>query len=84
MPGPVDELDLEGVSITGGKEEAELSMGWVNLQVGLDCTGLDCVKVFCRLVGWLGSWVSVGSLQKTKLFVCYLFLEPCLSVMCIS
>ena len=53
---------------------AELSMGCVNVQVGLD-VGWCWVgsKIFRRLVSWVGSWVSAGRLQKNikKLHVIY-------------
>jgi len=57
--------------------------GWV----GSSCIGLGRVEIHRRLMGWVGSWVSVGRLQKNKAF--YLLSiwsvpEPCLSVMCIS
>ena len=71
MPGPAGELELEGVSITGGKEEAELSMDWVNLQVVLDCIGLrQSFPQFSGLALVMGfSWQLAK--KRSFLFVIY-------------
>jgi len=58
--------------------EPELSMSWVNLQVGLSWVAL----------GWIGSkfsavrWITLGRWQgaKIKLFICYLFCQSSILV----
>jgi len=57
-------------------------MGWVNLQVGLDWTGLG--RNFPPFGELVGSWVSIGRLQKNKasyLLSIWLVTELCPSVM---
>jgi len=52
-----------------------MSAGWVNMQVGL--MGLGWVEIFCRLVGWVGSWVSVGKVVKIKLLQSATLVSKC-------
>jgi len=53
------------------KDTSELSMGWV----GLGWAGFGSVGSKFSAVWWLGSWVSVGRLQKIERFIYYILRE---------